>query len=793
MADLAATDAGKPWEGLSGTNIQVLDAAPQANSGQDAGKPWEGLGISGGRVEVYAKPPKNGLFAGAAAVTERYLDATPGTPDAKVNGAVEWTAQAYRAATFGLTDYLVAGVAAAKNGGSYQDALKATRQHFEANQSLSAEIVGSLAPGIGLVKVGARAGRLVIDSAARGGIVDGAMNWIARHPKLAWLPVNAAKGAGAGAAFEAVRTSVGQAISATAGEGFDGNTIIDAAIQGGIVGAIGAPIAQGALSGAGGLVQWAGATLTGGGKAQAIQAAARILRTTRLPEETPDATIARLRGSVQAYAAKNGGRQATLMDILPPEQVEDLTDVVRFFQGFDTVARKYAGDVTKVAKENLDAAARSGAPLKDTLELQLAAESQFGQVTREFGSTLVDVTPEALDALTRNKGWLGQQVSAGAKAVARVINAKERIGGIRDKMRRLDNAVVVSDSRVAAADLRKEIADLIDEDVKSGLVPESRLAGLRSMLRVANAKAGVLAQTSTATNTVESAVANKQMLRAFEAELAKFESEGLKITLSDANHMRATASRHAFRELDPGKADALRELNDALMTVGVAEVPAYGAARQMFSEAMTRKEAQALGEAAVRDTISPANLRVTVEHGLITKGNTVKPGRLPSLQQGAEEGAALEVSRAARGTTAEARKVADQIAGSPNSQESLGIVAPQRAARLIDTAGQSSRSLKNAAAVESVKSPSSLRAERDAAKQVIETGLFTQLGGAATAGLLTRALFAARLPRGTAKKVVEMLGDPNQMEQALLFMQHKGINLSSFFGAITAALAAKAN
>src|SRR5690606_5138991 len=104
-------------------------------------------------------------------------------------------------------------------------------------------------------------------------------------------------------------------------------------------------------------------------------------------------------------------------------------------------------------------------------------------------------------------------------------------------------------------------------------------------------------------------------LRAAERILQDYENNGLKITLSAANNMRARASSDVRTVADPNAREMARAVRDAMTRVGVPEVPVYGKVVKAWGKVLTRAEAQESGRQAVKGGVSPDNLGVRVDKG----------------------------------------------------------------------------------------------------------------------------------------------------------------------------------
>lgn len=792
-----------PWDGLE--NVEVLDAAPTpAAPGTDAGKPWEGLTD----VQVVQDVPvdqsgiSDEMAAEFARASKAQADAAPS------QGFMGWLNQVGRAAFLDVGDRLEAKMVYDRlkdkhPGLTEADVYKLVNARNEAQQSMSADVAGFLAPGLGVIK-GVRAGGLAAQTAGRSvGITQGAMKWAASHPVLSKFLRVSAEGASGGALFEAVRESTDQAVNASVGGRVDPQDIIDATITGGVVGALLAPPLQGATNAAisgvkalgnspalSGVVNWTARTL-GLQEPQAVKASETLLRAARRPGEELEQTAARLSASAQAFKAQHG-RAPALAEILPNEQVEDIANIVRHYSDLDQRVRELTDQQIDTAIRGYESAATSGVPLKDTSTIEYQADRMFNALMRRYGRTAVDVPDDTLEVLARNTDWLTQQVKAGneaAKAVKRVVDARTSIGALRRQFSILKGKENVSIMRQEVADIREELATLIRDQELAGDVPMSEMAELASLARYKDAITNAVAKAEAAGQSTMAANDLLPILQNAELVLQKYQRDGLKVSLSDANYLRRAASKHANTEADAAKRDIARSINDAVSRVGRAEVPRYGRVVRLYSDAMTRSEAQTAGRAAVRGAESPENLRVWVNQGRSPKGVQTGTGRMPSVQRGAAEGAKLEIRDALQGTRREARQMVGTMGESRRVQEGIRTAVPgQQGDTILAGAKTLQQSIDNLETLARAKSPSSLSEAQAQAKELAEVMVSGRLGGAALAGLAARLYTKFRIPRGVARKTLEMLADPEEGAKALMYLKKQGVDLPAFYGAVAAEL-----
>lgn len=751
--------------------------------------PWQKYGMSD---PLSHAPAKDDTETIARTAEQKFIEsaAKPKKP------TLSWVEQVGRAAFFDLTDKATAALVHRNLREqhpdlSYEQTLRMVRGVLDEEQSTSADIAGMLTPGVGVGKAVAGAGRLGLSAVQKTGVAKGAMRWAARNPKLAGVIQTAAEGAGGGVAFEAIRSATENAVDSEAG--LDTESVIDATLTGGIVGGLLAPPVQGAARMAGegvkAAVGYVGRMLGATGP-QAAQATQRVLRAAARPGETMDVTLARLQASAQDFAVANG-RAPALAEIMPVEAVEDIAGIARHYKGLDQRARELSDEQIGEVVGSFDSFLNAGAKLKDTSTIKKQANRMFSSLMRRHGNVPVTVPDDSLDVLARNTDWLEQQVKAGspaAKEIKSVVEARDGIGKLRRKFNDLAGRQNVAVMRQEVADLKEELATLIRERVEGGEVDASEEAVLGVLVKYRDAVTNAVAKAEEAGRATMNTDEFLPVLRNAEMVLDRYNRDGLKVRLSDVNMLRAAASDHAFTETDAAKRQIARAINGAVSQIGKDEIPMYGRVVDTFSKAMTRMEAQAAGRAAVRGSESAENLGVLAESGLTPKGKQIGPERITAVREGATEGAKLELRGAARGTRREVASATRKISDSDEIKNAIRAVAPKEADAIIERSAQVSKSIDNLEALASVKSPSSLNSDQQAAKMVLEGIVAHRLGGAALAQLGAWLFTRARIPRGTATKVIEMLADPGQSDKALAYMVRRKVNMAGFVGAVVAEL-----
>jgi hypothetical protein len=343
---------------------------------------------------------------------------------------------------------------------SYGEALRHVRTGYaEADPHLVAEIAGAVVAG-GPIAAGVRRGALW--AATKGGLVESALRWGARHPILGRITAAAAEGGAGGAIEEGVRSAVNESLDVTGGGSFNASDVARDVAFGTLIGGIAAPSMQEALRTVGGGLRYLGGAL-GLGSVQSEQAASRIMREFAQPGEVADATMARLNDTVSAFVRRNG-YMPSMADILPPEKVASLARVVRNVSGLDIRAAELSEEGVARALKAYDRALGMGGPATMSVEqIETGVENLFTSVVERNGKTLVDVPESALDVLTANRAWIAKiagNAGAGSDAarVVQVLDARTSIGDLRQTFLSFNRTRNVADQRQSVADLGDQIA-----------------------------------------------------------------------------------------------------------------------------------------------------------------------------------------------------------------------------------------------------------------------------------------------------------------------------------------------
>lgn len=766
--------------------------APAADAGRKTVDPTVLERFKGARVVA---GPEEKFTRDVADATETMLDKAP-----EDQSWFEWGGAVGRNMYLGLTDPIAALIVHQTMKDdipdlTYRDALKAVRDYGEKSDSVSAQIVGLVSPGglagglaKGGTKLAAKAGAL---TAARAGMVDGAVKFAAKHPTINRVLTTAASG-GAGAFIEeGVRASIGEAIDAGAGKGFDGSRILESAATGAIIGGLMTPVTQEALRGAKGAAQWLGGVFGLSGRDDLAQR--KILKVFANEGESLDDAVERLRDTVQRFKQNNGYAPA-MTDLLPPEKVRELSEVIRYVSGLDTRARELGEAGVRRALKAYDNAIGAGNTLSRE-QIESAVEDLFTDVVSRNRMVPVDVPADTLDMLSRNRGWiasLANDGNAGAQRITRVIDAYGSIGKLRQNLRKFSQTRDVAGKRAEVASIRDEIARIIDEQFSASEVEPSRLAMLRNLEQLRRAATDLLAAKNRAGHAVMDETTAGNLVKSAQRVIDDYEADGLKISLGDANQIRSTASRHFYKASDPAQADTARAIRDAVAPVGVKEVPEYGAVVKRWSQQMTRSEAQETGVAAARGNIDLGDLETRIRKARLPDKPRAKGASVAALRQGADEGARRELAHEAQGSLESGVRSALRVAENSNVQRGLQMTSPLSAAKITEVAKQVKKTYDNALEMMGPRSQSASAQERERVREIATGLLFGGIGGAARANLLARIyMHVLGMPRAAARKMVEMTGDPQEMDKVLNFMESRGIRLGPLFGAIAARLSAE--
>jgi len=791
----------KPWEDHAGATVlgEKPEAAPAAPaSTADAGPPVESAKVM--PWEKYAGSKIVGIPAAdtihqaeMAQEAEATLNRVKYTaPDSGTLAG--WTNRVARATTFGASDLVsskILGHQLRKQDPSITDeeVLKAMREGFNEDVSLTAEIVGTLAPGAAVAKGVTAAGRVAMGAATKAGLAKGAINWLGKDKLFSRVASAAGGGAAMGATYEAIRVGVDEAIGQHAGEGMlDPEEIMDAGLQGAVVGAFMGPVAQEVLARpAGAFVNWFKQSF-GGPEAAVLNGSKRMIQKLSNGKETPDQTLLRVRADIADFTERNGYPPA-LFQVVSGDKAAEIADVARFYNGVSPRGKVLTDKQVDASIDAFEATVRGGKPLKDTRVIENEIRDNFNALMRTHGDEMVDVGKPAMEALRRNRAFLETQAKGNeeARQLLKVVKANDDLSSLSAKAAKLSTSKNLADDAADISNMKRELADLIDEMKKEAEVDPSRIVQLQEMIALETAINNQMAKGVKAGWATANANNAKRQLQQAQQTLQDFANKGMKVSLRSINDMRVNASREANGQVDPNFKAMARAVREAIAPVGTKEVPRYGRMVKMWNTQMTRSEAHATGAQAAKGKISAENLISTIRSGRLPNK---AEGSRTAVARGVEEGARINLRQSARGSQDEALGVAKKVGGSKAVQENLDIAIPGGGGRkIVSSARDATKTKKNADIVNSKKSPSELQEEANKVRDEVGGAMMNSMGAAGFAANVSRHLMKFKIPRNTAVKIMDMFTDPKQIDDALSYVQSRGVNVKELATVIALAAA----
>ena len=785
----ADTEVVSPAEGKAATQ-------PQG----DPEQPSDSIGSRYAGYDVVASEDvyKNNI---ADATREAYMnDPQNFKPDNAWDATVDWMGDAGRSTLLGPLARPIGALVLTQmykdKGYTYSDVMEmidARNKHSDTG--MSSTLTGALLGGA-LVSSGMKKGGEYL--ATKSGVVNGLMQWAGANKKVNRIVAAAASGGGAGMIEEGIKSGLEETFDATAGQGFDGQRVIDNVVLGAVVGAAATPALQETVNGG----KWFFNLFKKfkNTDVQAFEASKRLMREFARPGEDLDMAANRFREKVQVFTQKNG-RVPAAAEIMSPEQVGNVAEVIRLHNGLEGRARELGEEGVERALQAYDDTITRGAktlvdgkdvPSPEYIEDQM--ERLFTDVMNRHGKTMVKVDDERMAYMMRNRDWirnLAQNGNEGAGRMSRILDAEADITSFKKKWQTLTDKQNTMESRDEVAKMKEELAHLLDDAFNDG-AEASDIATLRNAIQLKDAIGKSL---ESGRNAGSASVKMDEFRPQFQAAiraLEDYQQNGLKISLSDANRIRATASRHfnALRHSDPDRADAARRVREAVAPIGKDEVAEYGEVVKRYNLEMTRADAQATGVDASKGNINLLDLTTRLESGRIPgKPKASTPAQRQAVRNGAAEGTRRALQDEVRDTAQDGFQSAKRIAGSKNTpralEKTLGTAEAKKITKMAENVVDTYDKMKK---MIQPKGPSVLEEERKLASDVMTGAVFGNLGGAGKAALLNRALARLQIPRGVAEKTVEMLGNPNEIDKALAFMAKKGIRIGPFFSAVQAGL-----
>ena len=714
---------------------------------------------------------------------------------------IDWVADVGRSTIIGpLADPIAALILSKQfedDGISYKQALEVVQANNEERSGWTSKLVGAFLGG-GLVVSGLKKATAEV---TKRGVARGAMQYASRDKVLNRVVSGAAVGAAAGAVEEGIRVSLEEAVDMSAGKGFDAGRVQNSVIMGALIGGAATPVLQEGMNGAKWMFHHLKKT-AGNADAMTYEATRQILKEMNVPGETMDQTADRFRQKAMEFRQKHG-YVPSAAELMKPEQVKNVMEIARAHNGLDIHARKLGEKGVKRALKDYDAQVTGGRGVIPSPEaVREGVEDLFTDVVDRNGSTMVSVADDTMVYLQRNANFVENMANSGnegAQAMARILRANNDIDVITNNYKKLTDLKANADGRTLVSDINRQLQQLIEKETTPAPgVKRSPRNELQTLLDVTNAVEKNLAAVRT------SALAGRK-LEEFRPQLARamqiiedHKQNGLKISLSDANQIRSTASRH-FSSLtkngDPADADAARRLRDTVAPIGKEEVPEYGDVVKRFFLENSRADAMETGTLAARGDLDLDQLGARLR-GRLPKAPRVKaksnPEGVKAIEGGVEEGMRRELAKEISGNTGQGKvmpqtgvKSAQRVAGSPRIKESLKAALDTNDAKEITRAAKNvTRAYERLKEMSKPTSPSEMKVDRESAAELFTTGVFGNIGGAGKAAFLTRILTGLKFPRGTATQIVDMLGDPKQLDSALAFAQKKGVRLGPLVAAV---------
>lgn len=705
-----------------------------------------------------------------------------------------------------LTSILAGGGAIAKGIVEGTAAVKGAVGAYDASQAAAAApgtaaaVTSAMRAPAGLTDLAAP----YLSAAAKGGLVQGALNFAAASPKLAQIAAVAATGGAVGAVQEGIKASVSNLVNGgIVGGDYTSDNVNSAVINGALLGALVAPAAGAALQAVGGGAKYVGNILQGWFGGDATQNAVALRNFVgKLAEGyggDANAAIGALQQGVQSAMAANGGRVPAMAEIIGQFKAQDLGKIAQAYSGLSEFGANIVDAQIPKVLAGIRSAVENGTPIQDVGPLRQQAVAAFKSVIDNNGSNMVAIPDETIAALRDAPQFLNHMAATGnlpAQAIKKVLDSQDLVASAQGKLGNLTADMEGAQAKTALSELSRDIAALragapmnapdmtgAAENAANALSDQAAQAG------GAQAQAAILTRLKTLQGAIDQYTARMEtegrvgaklgdftsLVNAAKATLADYSANGLKVSLRDANELRMAASAKA-NSADPWLSDSARNVNAAVANIGTSEVPAYKDAVQTWRQIMTRIEGADLGPQVVSGKMTPENVGATLQSGYINGVGTRDAG---DVAKGMAMGARVDMRSTLRQTSDDAARLVDNLARSEQTQANLRQVLPESADALIANAQQAQQSL---AGFKAALSPSP-GAEKQAESHLhdfLELATFGTLGGAAKAGLATRWLMRAGIPRAQAQASLTYLLDPSKTQDVLNFVARKGVDPMAF-------------
>lgn len=798
VVDQGAAPAAPASPGEAPSNPQSAGPASDVMADTDPDSILQSVAdrYKGYDVEDVEESYSNDL-ADAGAQVLRQGKQTPVTAerDEDSGGIIDWIGDVGRSTIIGTLADPIAGLVLSyqfrDKGVTYKQAVETIREGRERRGgiSTSASVAGALLGG-GLLAKGLK--QSAQWGATKSGLARSAMQYAQGDKILNRVVSAAATGAAAGAVEEGIRTSLEEAVDVSIGEAFDVERVADNVVLGSFLGAVATPALQEGLNGMAAFTSLV-KRMTGNTNQQSYDAARRIIQAFAKEGEDLDVAAGRFQEKVQAFRMSEK-RMPTAAEVMKQEQVGDVAEVIRLHVGLDGRARRLSEKGVERALKSYDQKVTMGNTFADPEMIDAQMEDVFESVVGRNANTLVSVDETTMAQLMRQRDTIRGMAkhNEGAQSMSRILEAKAMKDEITRSVQRAKDAGDSARGRLEVAKLGKQIAELIDEQMQAGGADMTELAELRNLKNMRDA----LLKYEDATVGVKNAKYKLSDIQGnldrITMDLDAFETNGLKITLSDANDIRKAAGRYFKTAVntDGLAADAMKALRDTVTPIGKAEIPEYANVVKRWNLESIRSEAQATGIEAARGTLDTQALITRLEKGRLPGQMRVSGAdQKEAIQWGASEGARRQIQNEVRGTAQEGVRSADRMASNPNAQRNMAQLLGEADSKEITRAAKSVMdSYESFKALAGPVSQSTLAEETKFASDVLTGAAFGNLGGAGRAALMNRVLARFKIPRGTAEKLVDMLGDPDQIQPALNFMQKKKIRVGPLFSSVQAYL-----
>lgn len=481
-----------------------------------------------------------------------------------------------------------------------------------------------------------------------------------------------------------------------------------------------------------------------------------------------------------AGAFLSGGAAAKAFGSIP--KVGQAAQFVRGQPIANTVKAALVGGVGAAAAE-----ANKGGDAEDITEaaaVGTAAGPVLGAVTRAAGTVVNRLTQkskqgfEALSRALKKKGrdfkpeelaaeFERKKVILGRNPTALELVGERAAQDIKDIVRGSEEAtgVLVENAKRKVQNLQGELAEGITQGRPTTGAPKVReLTGERLTRRMNSGKNPIAKNTVRLDQKEVDALLGPDFASKIPPVLRRKLNEaddGVELTIREMDDMR-----QEFRDAIK-KGESVRVFGGIMEEVterAIQADPRYGAALGAFRRGQQAADAVKIGQ----------GLRGAKTTEFVQEVEGLKPQQKRALRTGVRTGLAdqaVESPSAAAG-------LAQDISQNAGLQRKLQAADPEGAQRLINRAGAEAEGLRAVdASVRGVQRPS---ASQETSEQVVQAteALVTLLGRGSAAfqtNVIRKGFQRAGVPPTAAKKLAEMLTDPNQTEEAIRILNQVGV------------------